>query len=113
MDPLFGTLADFDALLERAHSLGLKVIVDIVPNHSSSEHVWFQEALAAKPGSEERARYMFREGKGVDGNEPPNNWLSMFGGPAWTRVTEADGTPGEWYLHLFDWTQPDFDWTNP
>ena len=113
VDPLFGTLADFDALLERAHSLGLKVIVDIVPNHSSSEHVWFQEALVAKPGSEERSRYMFREGKGVDGNEPPNNWLSMFGGPAWTRVTEADGTPGQWYLHLFDSTQPDFDWTNP
>jgi alpha-glucosidase len=113
VDPLFGTLADFDALLERAHTLGLKVIVDIVPNHSSSEHQWFQEALAAGPGSEERARYLFREGKGEGGNEPPNNWLSMFGGPAWTRITEADGTPGPWYLHLFDYTQPDFDWTNP
>ncbi len=113
VDPLFGTLADFDALLSRAHALGLKVIVDIVPNHSSSEHVWFHEALAAGPGSEERARYMFREGKGEGGNEPPNNWLSMFGGPAWTRVAEPDGTPGQWYLRLFDATQPDFDWTNP
>lgn len=113
VDPMFGTLADADALIARAHQLGLRVIVDIVPNHSSSEHIWFQEALAAGPGSIERARYIFREGRGVDGDEPPNNWLSMFGGPAWTRVTEADGTPGPWYLHLFDPTQPDFDWTNP
>lgn len=113
VDPLFGTLEDFDALLARAHELGLRVIVDIVPNHSSSEHRWFQEALAAGPGSPERARYFFRDGKGDNGAEPPNNWLSMFGGPAWTRVTEQDGTPGQWYLHLFDSTQPDFDWSNP
>ena len=91
----------------------MRVIVDVVPNHSSSEHRWFQEALAAGPGSPERDRYIFREGRGAEGSEPPNNWLSMFGGPAWTRITEADGTPGPWYLHLFDATQPDFDWTNP
>lgn len=113
VDPRFGTLDDFDAMVARAHGLGLKVIVDIVPNHSSSEHVWFQAALAAEPGSPERARYIFREGRGDDGSEPPNNWQSNFGGPAWTRVTEADGTPGQWYLNLFDSTQPDFDWTNP
>ncbi len=113
VDPLFGTLTDFDALLERAHELGLRVIVDVVPNHSSSEHRWFKEALAAGPGSPERARYYFRDGEGADGAQPPNNWLSMFGGPAWTRVTEPDGSPGQWYLHLFDSTQPDFDWTNP
>ncbi len=113
VDPLFGTLADFDILLERAHDLGLRVIVDVVPNHSSSEHRWFQEALAAGPGAPERDRYLFREGRGADGGEPPNNWLSMFGGPAWTRITESDGTPGPWYLHLFDSTQPDFNWTNP
>lgn len=113
VDPLFGTLADFDELLAKAHGLGLRVIVDIVPNHSSSEHRWFQEALAAGPGSEERGHYIFREGRGVDGELPPNNWDSVFGGPAWTRVTEADGKPGQWYLHLFDTTQPDFDWTNP
>jgi alpha-glucosidase len=113
VDPLFGTLDDAVALIARAHELGLRVIVDVVPNHSSSEHRWFQEALAAGPGAPERDRYLFREGRGVDGNEPPNNWLSMFGGPAWTRITEADGTPGPWYLHLFDPTQPDFDWTNP
>lgn len=112
VDPLFGTLADFDALVARAHELGLRVIVDVVPNHSSSEHRWFQEALAAGPGSPERARYIFREGRG-DGSLPPNNWESVFGGPAWTRVTEADGRPGQWYLHLFDSSQPDFDWTNP
>ncbi len=113
VDPLFGSLADFDALVARAHELGLRVMVDIVPNHSSSAHVWFQEALAAGPGSAARARYVFRDGGGSDGAEAPNNWKSNFGGPAWTRVTEADGSPGQWYLHLFDVTQPDFDWTNP
>lgn len=113
VDPLFGTLADFDAMLEKAHRLGLRVIVDLVPNHTSDEHVWFQAALAAGPGSPERARYLFRDGRGVDGTEPPNNWQSIFGGPAWTRTTNADGTPGEWYLHLFDSRQPDLDWEHP
>ncbi|WP_456788088.1 glycoside hydrolase family 13 protein [Cellulomonas sp. P5_C5] len=113
VDPLFGTLADFDEMLDRAHRLGLRVIVDLVPNHTSDEHVWFQAALAAAPGSPERARYLFREGRGVDGTEPPNNWQSIFGGPAWTRTTDPDGTPGEWYLHLFDSRQPDLDWEHP
>lgn len=113
VDPLFGTLEDFDALVARAHALRLRVIVDLVPNHSSSEHAWFQEALASAPGSAERARYIFREGRGENGELPPNNWQSCFGGPAWTRVTEPDGTPGQWYLHLFDSSQPDFDWANP
>jgi alpha-glucosidase len=113
VDPLFGTLTDFDAMTARAHELGLRVIVDIVPNHSSDEHAWFQEALASPPGSAARARYLFRDGRGESGDEPPNNWVSNFGGRAWTRVTEADGTPGQWYLHLFDTSQPDFDWTNP
>ena len=113
VDPRFGTLDDFDAMVERAHALGLRVIVDIVPNHSSSDHPWFQEALASEPGSAARARYVFRDGKGESGELAPNNWESNFGGPAWTRVSEPDGTPGQWYLHLFDVTQPDFDWTNP
>jgi alpha-glucosidase len=113
VDPLFGTLDDFDTMLETAHGLGLRVIIDIVPNHSSSDHVWFQEALAAGPGSAERARYLFRDGTGENGELPPNNWESIFGGPAWERVTEADGRPGPWYLHLFDKSQPDFDWENP
>lgn len=108
VDPLFGTLADFDALLEGAHARGMRVVVDLVPNHSSSEHPWFQEALAAGPGSAERARYVFRDGKGENGELPPNNWLSVFGGPAWTRVAD-----GSWYLHIFDSSQPDFDWANP
>jgi alpha-glucosidase len=112
VDPLFGSLADFDTLSNTAHNLGLRVIVDLVPNHSSSDHEWFQAALAAGPGSVERGRYMFREGKGANGELPPNNWESVFGGPAWTRVIEADGQPGQWYLHLFDTSQPDFDWTN-
>ena len=104
VDPLFGTLGDFDRMLARAHELGLRVIIDLVPNHSSDQHVWFQQALAAAPGSPERARYMFRDG---DGDTPPNNWQSVFGGPAWTRVPD-----GQWYLHLFDSSQPDFDWSN-
>ncbi len=113
VDPLFGTLADADALLETAHGLGIRVIVDLVPNHSSDEHVWFQSALAAAPGSAERDLYMFRDGTGEHGELPPNNWQSVFGGPAWTRTTDADGAPGQWYLHLFDPKQPDFNWENP
>lgn len=112
VDQLFGTLADFDELLSAAHSRGIRVIVDLVPNHSSDQHVWFQQALTAAPGSRERQRYIFRDGKGAEGEQPPNNWQSIFGGPAWTRVTEADGSGGQWYLHLFDSSQPDFDWTN-
>lgn len=108
VDPLFGTLADADALTARAHELGLKVIVDLVPNHTSSAHAWFHAALEAEPGSPERARYLFRDGRGVEGTEPPNNWQSVFGGPAWTRVGD-----GQWYLHLFDSSQPDLDWRNP
>ena len=112
IDPIFGTLADAEKLIDTAHELGLRIIVDIVPNHSSSQHEWFQQALAAPPGSPERARYMFREGRGENGELPPNNWESVFGGSAWTRVTEKDGSPGQWYLHLFDSSQPDFNWEN-
>lgn len=112
VDPLFGNLSDFDRMLDRAHQLGLKVLIDLVPNHTSDQHKWFQAALAASPGSDARNFYHFKEGRGVDGNEPPNNWLSMFGGPAWTRVIEADGKPGQWYLHLFDSSQPDLNWAN-
>ncbi|MPY91716.1 MAG: DUF3459 domain-containing protein [Acidimicrobiia bacterium] len=112
VDPRFGTLGDFDALLADAHGLGLRLIVDLVPNHTSSEHPWFRAALAAPPGSPERARYLFRDGRGPRGDEPPNNWRSRFGGGAWARVTEPDGAPGQWYLHLFAPEQPDLDWTN-
>jgi alpha-glucosidase len=110
VDPLFGTLDDFAALQAKAHDLGIRVIVDLVPNHSSDQHVWFQEALAADEGSAARDHYMFRDGTGESGELPPNNWESVFGGPAWTRVTRPDGTPGQWYLHLFDSSQPDFNW---
>lgn len=113
VDPLFGTLDDFDTLLATAHDLGLKVIADMVPNHSSDQHRWFQEALAAPEGSPERDRYMFRDGKGPNGDVAPNNWESVFGGPMWERTTNADGTPGQWYLHIFDKSQPDFNWENP
>jgi len=113
IDPLFGTLDDFVAMRHRAHELGLKVIVDLVPNHTSDQHAWFKAALASPEGSEERSRYIFRDGKGASGEIAPNNWESVFGGPAWTRVTREDGTPGQWYLHLFDTSQPDLDWQNP
>ncbi|UZN01765.1 glycoside hydrolase family 13 protein [Cellulomonas sp. S1-8] len=113
VDPLFGTLADADAMIARAHELGLRVVVDLVPNHTSDEHVWFQAALAARPGSPERARYLFREGRGEHGELPPNNWESIFGGAAWTRTTDPEGAPGQWYLHLFDSKQPDLNWENP
>jgi len=113
VDPRFGTLEDFDALLARAHELGLRVIIDIVPNHTSSAHPWFVEALASAPGSPARDRYIFRPGRGANGELPPNDWDSIFGGPAWTRVRNPDGTPGEWYLHLFDVEQPDLNWKNP
>ncbi len=113
VDPRFGTLADFDELVAETHRLGLRLIVDLVPNHTSDQHAWFREALAAPEGSPERARYLFRDGKGRHGDTPPNNWESVFGGPAWTRVARPDGTPGQWYLHLFDESQPDLDWRNP
>nr|WP_285725747.1 glycoside hydrolase family 13 protein [Psychromicrobium sp. YIM S02556] len=113
IDPIFGSLADFDAMLAKAHTLGLRVIVDLVPNHTSDEHAWFVEAVAAGPGSPERARYMFRDGKGQHGELPPNNWQSIFGGPAWTRLVDPSGNPEQWYLHLFDTKQPDLNWENP
>ena len=113
VDPLFGTLDDFDTLIETAHSLGLRVIADMVPNHTSDQHEWFQAALASPEGSPERDRYMFREGTGPNGDLPPNNWESVFGGSMWERVTNADGTPGQWFLHIFDKSQPDLNWENP
>jgi alpha-glucosidase len=106
--PPLGTLTDFDEMLEKAHKLGLRVMIDLVPNHSSDQHEWFQEALRAKPGSAARKFYHFQDGKGEQGELPPNNWLSMFGGPAWTRIPD-----GQWYLHLFDSSQPDLNWENP
>lgn len=112
IDPLFGDLAALDRLVAAAHQRGLKLTMDLVPNHTSSAHPWFVEALAAKPGSLARDRYFFRDGRGPGGQLPPNNWVSVFGGPAWTRVTEPDG-PGQWYLHLFDVSQPDLNWDNP
>ncbi|MBC2867345.1 glycoside hydrolase family 13 protein [Streptomyces mexicanus] len=113
VDPMFGTLLDADALIRDAHALGLRIIVDLVPNHSSDQHEWFKRAVAEGPGSPLRERYHFRPGRGKNGELPPNDWESIFGGPAWTRVTEPDGTPGEWYLHLFAPEQPDFNWDHP
>ncbi|MFC8679441.1 alpha-amylase family glycosyl hydrolase [Streptomyces griseorubiginosus] len=107
VDPRLGSLDDFDAMVAEAHRLGLKVIVDLVPNHTSHRHVWFQEALAAGPGSAARARYVFRDGRGAHGELPPTDWQSVFGGSAWRRVPD-----GQWYLHLFAPEQPDLDWSH-
>jgi alpha-glucosidase len=108
IDPIFGTLAEVEALIGEAHALGLRVIVDIVPNHCSDQHPWFLAAVAAGPGSPERARFHFRPGRGPNGAEPPNDWQSNFGGSGWTRVAD-----GEWYFHMFAPEQPDLNWANP
>src|ERR1051325_10334073 len=98
VDPVFGTLDDARSLIEDAHAVGLRIIVDVVPNHCSDQHPWFQEALAGSG----RQRFIFREGRG---DLPPNDWESVFGGPAWTRVADR-----QWYLHLFPPAQPDLNW---
>jgi alpha-glucosidase len=105
VDPQFGTLADFDALVEGAHELGLRVVVDIVPNHTSDAHPWFRNALSSADHPD-RSRYVFRPAKN---GGPPNNWTSAFGGSAWT----LDEASGEYYLHFFSPEQPDLDWHNP
>ncbi|MDN0200470.1 glycoside hydrolase family 13 protein [Streptomyces sp. S.PNR 29] len=107
VDPRLGTLDDFDALVAEAHRLGLKVLVDLVPNHTSHRHAWFREALRAGPGSAARDRYVFRDGRGPHGELPPTDWQSVFGGSAWRRVPD-----GQWYLHLFTPEQPDLNWEN-
>lgn len=112
IDPVFGSLVEAENLIGRVHDVGLRIIIDVVPNHCSDRHPWFQEALDAGPGSAVRELFWFRPGRGASGELPPNGWQSMFGGPAWTRTTNADGTPGEWYLHLFAPEQPDFNWGN-
>ncbi|SDP58095.1 alpha-glucosidase [Arthrobacter sp. ok909] len=111
VDPLFGTMEQFDSLLKQAHALGLRILLDVVPNHCSSEHPLFQAALAAGPGSPERD--MFHFVPGPDADVPPNNWQSVFGGQAWSRANPDSATDREWYLHLFSAGQPDWNWRNP
>ncbi|WP_274912429.1 glycoside hydrolase family 13 protein [Streptomyces sp. WZ-12] len=113
VEPAYGDLNEFDRLVADAHRLGLKVLLDIVPNHCSSEHPWFREALEEGPGGPARSLFHFADGRGEAGELPPNNWRAMFGGPAWSRITEEDGTPGQWYLHMFTPEQPDLNWRNP
>jgi len=108
VDPRLGTLEDFDRMSEELHRAGIRLIVDIVPNHTSDRHVWFQEALASPKGSAARARYIFRDGKGENGELPPSDWTSAFGGPAWHPVGD-----GQWYFHFFATEQPDLNWDNP
>ncbi|SDY64820.1 alpha-glucosidase [Saccharopolyspora shandongensis] len=108
IDPSLGSLRDFDRMVAAAHELGIRVLIDLVPNHTSDRHEWFRRALAAGPGSPERDRYVFRNGRGPGGTRPPSGWESRFGGSAWTRVAD-----GQWYLHLFAPEQPDLNWANP
>lgn len=110
VDPLFGATTDAHRLIEEAHALGLRVVIDLVPNHTSDAHEWFQAAIAAEPGAPERQRYLIRDGRGPSGELPPNYWRSLFGGEGWSRLKRPDGTPEQWYLHLFDVHQPDLDW---
>lgn len=112
VDPLFGATTDAHRLIEEAHALGLRVVIDLVPNHTSDAHEWFQAAIAAEPGAPERQRYLIRDGRGPSGELPPNNWRSLFGGEGWSRLRRPDGTPEQWYLHLFDVHQPDLDWNS-
>ncbi|WP_423781617.1 glycoside hydrolase family 13 protein [Cellulosimicrobium funkei] len=113
IDPQFGTLAEAEQLIAEARALGIRTIVDVVPNHVSSEHEWFRAALAAGPGSPERERFWFHPGRGEDGSQVPTHWVSEFQGGTWTRTTNPDGTPGEWYLHVFAPEQPDLNWAHP
>jgi len=113
IDPSYGTMAEFDEMVRRAHDVGLRVLMDLVANHCSDQHEWFRRALTSEPGSAERDRFLFRDGRGEDGDRPPNNWLSVFGGPAWTREDRAGGAGNQWYLHSFDPGQPDLNWRNP
>ncbi len=108
IDPRLGTLADFDVMTQALHAAGIRLIVDIVPNHTSDRHEWFREALASPKGSAARERYIFRDGAGPDGAEPPADWESTFGGPAWEPVGD-----GQWYFHFFAKEQPDLNWNNP
>ncbi|MFT8593483.1 MAG: glycoside hydrolase family 13 protein [Bifidobacterium sp.] len=107
VDPRLGTMDDFSAMVDAAHTRGIKVVVDIVPNHTSMYHPWFQEALNSSKGSAARDRYIFRDGRGEHGELPPTNWTANFGGPAWKQVAD-----GQWYLHLFTPGQPDLNWKN-
>ncbi|MEY9941833.1 hypothetical protein ABH928_006220 [Streptacidiphilus sp. MAP5-3] len=113
IDPVFGTMFDARAMIEEIHALGLRLVIDIVPNHTSAQHPWLREALAGSPDCVERDRYIFRPGVGPGGDAPPNNWRSVFGGSAWTRIVEPDGRAGTWYLHLFAPEQPDLNWDSP
>jgi len=113
IDPVFGTLAEAQELIREAHGLGIRIIVDVVPNHCSDQHPWFRNALSKGPDSAERELFWFRPGRGPSGELPPNDWQSIFGGPAWTRTTDPDGAPGDWYLHLFAAEQPDLNWEHP
>ncbi|MCI1649050.1 glycoside hydrolase family 13 protein [Bifidobacterium tibiigranuli] len=108
VDPRLGTMDDFDAMAAAAHEAGMKIMVDIVPNHTADKHVLFQEALQAGRGSAARDRYIFREGRGEHGELPPNDWVSLFGGSAWEQVED-----GQWYLHIFAKEQPDLNWQHP
>lgn len=113
IDPAFGTLEEAEALIDEAAQLGIRTIIDVVPNHVSDQHPWFQAALAAGPGAAERERFWFRHGRGPGGDRMPTGWVSSFQGNTWTRTTNPDGSPGQWYLHLFTPQQPDLNWTHP
>lgn len=105
--PEFGTMADFEQMMARAKQLGLKVVLDLVPNHTSDKHEWFQKCLAGV--KKYKNYYIWKKGRKNDGVTPPNNWISVFSGPAWTY----NATLKEWYFHQFEYRQPDLNYSNP
>ncbi len=113
VDPKLGTLEDFDEMLAALHARGIRVFVDIVPNHSSHLHQWFKDAIDSTPGSKERARYIFRDGRGANGEIPPTDWPSHFAPSAWTHESAWGGKHNQWYMHWFAPEQPDWNWDNP
>jgi alpha-glucosidase len=113
IEPSYGSLDVFNTLVAEANARGIRILMDVVPNHCSIEHAWFKQAVDAGPGSTARERFYFADGKGADGSLPPNDWQSVFSGSAWSRITEADGSPGQWYLHTFASQQPDLRAQHP
>ena len=110
VEPMFGSLEEFDRMIDDFHQRGIMVLMDIVPNHVSSQHEWFQSALTEGAGNPCEERFIIREGTGLGGVNPPNDWVSIFGGPSWSPFPSSRRHLQRWYLHMFDPCQPDLNW---
>ena len=110
VEPMFGSLEEFDRMIADLHQRGIMILMDIVPNHVSSQHEWFQSALSGGIGNPDEKRFIIREGTGDGGMNPPNDWISIFGGSSWSPFPPSEGSVQRWYLHMFDPCQPDLNW---